>query len=180
MLITKGELAGAAPYVSELAASARPGEKSTFLQWIDLLLQNRLVGEAVQTWRALGEKGDPFPAKPANLPGVTIHPLEAGGWQILLNGNQPERCVLLEAVQPVQAGDAYLLQEILEDKLSPAGGLSWQLETLEAAPRILETSFTVPPGVEAVKVRLVYQRPSGSLRAEGEIRVPSLGLRKIR
>lgn len=178
-LITKGDLTSAAPYISELAASAQPEERPTLLFWIDLLLQKRMVREASQVWGALGEKGDPFPWRPWSNAGVTTHVLE-DGWQILVNGNQPEHCVLLESVKPVSVGAAYRLDPSLEEKLSPAGGLLWHIETLEAVPRVLEKSFTAPAGVEAVIIRLEYQRPSGLVRAEGEIRTHSIRLQRVK
>jgi len=176
-LIARGDLAVAAPLLSELASSASPEERSTFLNWIDLFLQRGMVPEAVQTWRALGETDEPFPWKQAKLPGVTIHALERD-WQILLSGDQPEHCVLLEALRPVSAGAMYRLETDVDQKLSPPGGLLWHVETLEPQPRVLEGSFRIPAGIEAVRIRLEYQRPSGSVRGEGEVRVRSVVLQK--
>jgi hypothetical protein len=177
-LISKGDMASAAPFISELAASAAPDEKSNFLYWIDLLLENRMVHEALATWRALGETSDPFPWRPGKVPGMTIHPMEGDGWQILFDGNQPEHCVLLESVKPVDAGQSYRLLASVEEKLLPAGGFSWHIETLEASPRVLNQSFTTAAGVEAVRIRLEYLRPQGSVRAEGEVRIRSVQLQK--
>lgn len=175
-LISRGDLAAAAPSISELAASRMPEERPDFLYWIDLMLENRMVHEALETWRNLGEADDPFPWKPAKISGVTIYP-QGEAWRILLSGNQPEHCVLLESVKPVTAGQHYRLEAPLEEKLSPAGGLLWYIETLEASPRLLDQSFTVTGAVEAVRIRLEYQRPQGSVRAEGEVRTHSVRLK---
>ncbi|HEY2169757.1 MAG TPA: hypothetical protein VGJ30_09045 [Candidatus Angelobacter sp.] len=177
-LISRGEMRFAAPFISELAASAVPEEKPDFLYWIDLLLEKRMVHEALATWRALGQTGDPFPWRPGKVPGMTIHPTEGDAWQILFDGNQPEHCVLLESVKPVGEGQSYRLAVSLEEKLSPAGGLLWHIETLEASPRVLDQSFTTAADVEAVRIRLEYQRPQGSVRAEGEVRIHSVHLQK--
>jgi hypothetical protein len=56
--------------------------------------------------------------------------------------------------------------------------LFWHIETLEAAPRVLDQSFTTAEGVEAIRIWLEYQRPQGSVRAEGEIRIRSVQLQK--
>jgi hypothetical protein len=109
---------------------------------------------------------------------MTIHPMEGDAWQILLNGTQPEHCVLLESVKPVSAGQSYRFAASLEEKLSPSGGLLWHIETMEASPRVLDQSFTVAAGVDAVRIRLEYQRPQGSVRAEGEVRIRSVQLQK--
>jgi hypothetical protein len=178
-LISKGDMTAAAPFISELAATVQPEEKSTLLYWMDLLLQKRMVKEAMQTWHALGETGDAFPWKPWANVGVTTHLVENEGWQILLNGDQPEHCVLLETVKPVSTGRTYALTPSMEDKLSPRGGLLWHIETLEAVPRVLDQSFRVPADVEAVKIRLEYQRPPGSVRAEGEVRIHSIRLQQV-
>jgi tetratricopeptide (TPR) repeat protein len=177
-LISRGDMASAAPFISELAASAMPEEKPDFLYWIDLLLEKRMVRDALATWRALGETGDPFPWRPGKVPGVTIHPMEGDAWQILFDGNEPEHCVVLESVKAVDAGLSYQLAASLEEKLSPAGGLLWRIETLESSPRVLDQSFTTATGVEAVRIRLEYQRPQGSVRAEGEVRIHSVQLQK--
>ena len=160
-LVSKGDMKDAAPFVFELSKSSLPEERTTFIYRIDLQLEKFMVREAVETWKALGEAGDPFPWKPGRLPGVTVHSLEGEGWQILFNGNEPEHCVLLESVKPVTPG-AYHLSASMEEKLSPPGGLLWHIETLEASPRSLNESFTAGPGVEAVRIRLEYQRLQGS------------------
>jgi hypothetical protein len=86
--------------------------------------------------------------------------------------------VLLESVKPVDAWQSYRFDASLEERLSPAGGLSWHIETLEASPHVLDQSFTAPAGVEAVRIRLEYQRRQGSVRAEGEVRIRSVQLQK--
>jgi hypothetical protein len=177
-LISRGEIAAAAPFISELAASVMPEEKPDFLYWIDLLLEKRMVDEALATWQALDETGDPFPWKPGKVPGMTIHPTGNESWQILFNGNEPEHCVLLESIKPVNAGQSYRLSTSLEEKLSPSGGLLWHIETLEASPRVLNQLFIAAVGVEAVRIRLEYDRPQGSVRAEGEVRIHSVQLQK--
>jgi hypothetical protein len=179
-LISKGDMASAAPFISELAASVVPEEKPDFLYWTDLLLEKRMVHEALATWRALGEASEPFPWKPGKVAGLTIHPMEGDAWQILLNGTQPEHCVLLESVKPVSPGQSYRFDASLEAKLTPAGGLLWHIETLEASPRVLDESFTTAAGVDAVRIRLEYQRPQGSVRAEGEVRIRSVQLQKVK
>lgn len=176
-LISRGDLAAAAPFVAELATSRVSAERPDFFYWIDLMLEKRMLHEALATWGALGESGDPFPWKPGKVSGVTIYPQEGEAWRILFSGNQPEHCVLLESVKPVTAGQFYRLEAPLEEKLSPAGGLLWHIETLEASPRLLDHSFTVTGTVEAVRIRLEYQRPQGSVRAEGEVRIHSVRLK---
>jgi len=178
-LISRGDVASAAPFISELAASAVREEKTDFLYWIDLLLEKRMVPEALATWRALGETADPFPWRLGKASGITIHPVDGSAWQILFNGNEPEHCVLLESVKPVTEGQSYRLVSSLEQNLSPTGGLSWHIETLTASPRVLDHFFTVSAGVEAVLIRLEYQRPQGSVRAEGEVRIHSVQLQKV-
>ncbi len=176
-LISRGDLAAATAFITELAASRVLEERPDFLYWIDLMLQKRMLHEALATWRALSESGDPFPWKPGRVSGVTIYPLEGEAWRVLFSGNQPEHCVLLESVKPVAAGQSYRLETSLEEKLSPAGGLLWHVETLEASPRLLDQSFTVTGPVEAVRIKLEYQRPQGSVRAEGEVRIHSVRLK---
>jgi hypothetical protein len=176
-LIARNETAAAGPLIPALAASAPPDERPVFLNWIDALLQHRQVQAALKTWRALGESEDPFPWKPQINPGVTIH--TADGWQVLFDGSEPEHCILMESIKPVTAGAAYRLQMSMEEKLSPSGGLAWHLETMEATPRVLQPTFTAPSGVEAVRIRLEYRRPQGSVRAEGEIRFHSAQLQKV-
>jgi hypothetical protein len=176
-LISRGDMVAAAPFISELAATRVPEERPNFFYWIDLMLEKRMVREALATWRALGEAGDPFPWKPGKVPGMTIYPLEGDDWRILFSGNQPEHCVLLEAVRPVTPGQRYRLEAALEEKSSPSGGLLWHIETLEASPRLLDQSFTAAGAVEAVRIKLEYQRPQGSVRAEGEVRIHSLRLK---
>lgn len=176
-LISRADLAAAAPFISVLARSHAPEERPNFLYWIDLMLEKRMVREALAAWQALGETGDPFPWKDGKVPGVTIYPLEGDGWRILFSGNQPEHCVLLESIKPVTAGERYRLEASLEEKLSPSGGLLWKIETLEPSPRLLAESFTAAGPVAAVRIRLDYQRPQGSVRAEGEVRIHSVRLK---
>jgi hypothetical protein len=169
-LLTKGSTKEAAPFVVEAARSSTPDEVAMFRGWSELLVQARLIGDALKVWDAAKIPGEPFPWKANDASGISALEVDRR-WQIHLNGEEPEHTMLLESVKPVRAGVRYRLDPRMEDRLTPSGGLLWRIETIEQTPRALEQSFVAPEGVEAVRLRLEYQRPQGSVRGEGEIRL---------
>jgi tetratricopeptide (TPR) repeat protein len=118
-------------------------------------------------------------------PGVTHVNLDApAGHRIVLNGQQPEACPLLEQTLRLHAGKRYRMQwEARTSGMRSPSGLEWVADRQGTAlPHMLQPSadwkademiFTAPQIFE--RVELIYQRPVGETRAEGNVE-----LRRIR
>jgi hypothetical protein len=102
-------------------------------------------------------------------PGVT-----SNGSRIALSGRQPESCSLLQQTLSLGAGTHYRLQwESRTSGIKTPSGLSWRIAGQHAA---LAPSENWTPGEMTFTVddrfpllELVYQRPLGESRAEGNV-----------
>jgi len=145
---------------------------------------------ALEVWKLTGQSapagvfnGD-FAATPLNhgfdwrlmeWPGVTHVNLSApAGHRIALNGQQPESCPLLRQVLSVAAGRRYVLRwETRTVGIKSPSGLEWRVAGQHSALLPSEDwtagEVTLVAGDWFADLALVYQRPVGEPRAEGNV-----------
>ena len=108
--------------------------------------------------------------------------LEAGSLTFRLSGQQPEWCVLLEQFVPIDPSRRYRLSfEDLTSGFSGPLGLLWDLDGVPApiseAPERRTAEITFAPrslihsGLRIGKLRLLYHRGPGALRARGQLQL---------
>src|SRR5262249_19513563 len=78
------------------------------------------------------------------IAGVTIHERSPGSWQLILSGEQPERCILLSRIVPVARGARLCVQTHTLSGAVP--GLLWRSESYDS---------------DSVRLALYYERPFG-------------------
>lgn len=120
-----------------------------------------------------------------NVDGVFV--TEApGSWTVSLTGTQPERSNILSQFVPLVPGLRYRFSAEYRFRPStarglPASGLRWMVRAaggrlLGESPALAqgelaaaEFDFSVPDDVSGARVVLEYERPAGSVRAEGSL-----------
>jgi hypothetical protein len=119
--------------------------------------------------------------------GISLH-LRSGLITVEFSGNQPENAEIVWRWIPVKPGQRGALHfEYQTSGISAASGLAWQVLAGRNAPLLVSSPslsnsawaeaqlpFEVPPGVHVVLLRLMYTRPSGSVRIEGTLAVRAL------
>ncbi len=134
-------------------------------------------GGALEVWTSAGHKvpkgvfnGD-FATAPANhgfdwrlveSPGVTHVPLD-GAHRIVLNGRESESVTLLQQTLHVEAGKRYRLQW----EAQSLSGVEWSVAGTRAPLNARELTFVAP--ARFVRLELMYRRPLGEPRAEGNV-----------
>lgn len=137
--------------------------------------------------------GRGFDWRVREAPGAVVAPGSQGGWRILLSGSQPEQCEILSQPLLLEPGRTYRLvygapASFAGGAPHAASGLRWQVVARggrvladaavapadEAARRALE--FRIPPGGGAAELKLVYARPSGSVRAQGVVELAPVAI----
>jgi hypothetical protein len=103
-----------------------------------------------------------------------------------LSGDQPESCGLLEQTVALDSGRRYRLRfEYLTRDLTSPAGLAWELDgasgpTLQTAPVwhtaevALVPRSSGPAHLQLSRLRLLYRREPGAVRAQGQIRLRHL------
>jgi hypothetical protein len=110
-------------------------------------------------------------------PGVTHINLNApAGHRIVLSGQQAELVSLLQQMLSLPAGKQYRLQwESRTVGIKSPSGLEWRVPGQGGDMRILPSEdwrageFTIVAGDVFTDLELVYQRPVGESRAEGNV-----------
>jgi len=113
------------------------------------------------------------------------------GLEVEFSGSEPEQCEVTEQMVPLSPGDYNLVYSYLTTDIGPGTGLRWQIldprsNTLLAASPDLSSPtlrnetmpFTVTDLVPMVRLRLQYQRTSGTPRISGMLVVISANIRK--
>lgn len=180
----------AIPPVARRLAAYRAGSDLPLLYGICDQLLERRDPAALDIWRLIGQpapngifNGDfrtiplnhGFDWRPAESPGVTHLNLNApAGHRIAFNGQQPESCSLLEQMLSLTAGRRYTLRwETRTSGMESPSGLEWRIagERSTIAPSedwsSGELTFTAPAALDLLD--LVYRRPLGETRAEGNV-----------
>jgi hypothetical protein len=201
-----------------IAHGSARGETTDLLAVVDRLIAEDAGNQALDLWRQLMNAGwiyrqDGLPYNSAfNYPiqqeafdwripdpgasGVyTSH--GAGYLQIRLSGNQPERCLLLSQVIPIQYG-AYVAEANVEVEgdSNDASGVHWLLihdksgAQLALSPDLhsgkCAWSFALPvsevaspPNPEMFWLKLVYERAPGTTRTQRTIALHSVSIRRV-
>jgi hypothetical protein len=113
------------------------------------------------------------------------------GLEVEFSGREPEDCEVAEQIVPLSTGDYDLQYSYRTTDIAPGTGLRWQVleagshALLAASPdlssptlRSESTEFTVPATVPLVRLRLQYQRASGTPRISGMLVLISATIRK--
>ena len=131
--------------------------------------------------------GHGFAWRAIDSPGIWLD-LRSGLVSVQFSGKEPEKSEIVWRWLPVRPGQRGTLHfEYKTSDISPASGLSWQiLAGPNTAPLASSASlsnpdwtaaqlpFEVPAGVDAIRLRLNYMRPPGSVRIQGSLTVRSL------
>jgi len=186
-LLAQGEPASAAPFLIALADPAQPLDAAWLRDASLTLLQQHRIHDALLVWQDLEKQRliseDPFPWRAEETGGATVRQEDGGAWRIALSGDQPEQCLLLSAIKPVSPGDYRLSWNSDRQITRGEPGLSWNV-LAEGSGQSLgsvsaqesQLAFAIPGGMQAVHLQLQYQRPRGSVRAEGIIRFHDISL----
>jgi len=132
-----------------------------------------------------------FDWKPASLAGVTVEQSpEDKSVRIVLNGEEPEHCVLLEQYVPLDLAHDYRLTWRAEspDGQLPAG-LSWHLHPVEGSPlaelaspdlsSAKDWTFKSPASADLYALSLEYSRPMGSTLSNGALILRSVRMEQL-
>jgi tetratricopeptide (TPR) repeat protein len=110
----------------------------------------------------------------ADVAGVT-HLAIDGGHRIRFSGQQPESCELLrQVVGGLRAGATYTLRwESRTQGIASPAGLAWQITNRSGEVAASEDwsagRMVFTPGSDHATLELVYRRPQGQVRTEGQL-----------
>ena len=115
--------------------------------------------------------GTGFDWRMAEVPWMRVVPFQ-GGVELVLAGNQPERCLLASQYVPVLTGARYRLRLNLPSG-PPREGLTWIVQTAAGKPVETEPgvghSLTFAATAGVLRLSLFYVRPLGTIRFAGTI-----------
>lgn len=157
---------------------------------------------ALEVWTLAGQKapvgvfnGD-FAAAPLNhgfdwrlveSAGVTHIPLD-GAHRIVLNGREAEAVTLLSQTMSVQAGKRYRLRwEARTSGIKSRSGLEWKFGgplhdcrgSVSASVDWIGSEMTCPAAESFPRLELMYQRPPGEARAEGNVELRHVQMSEV-
>jgi hypothetical protein len=158
-------------------AAALVTDRALQLDATDALIAAGRFEEAVRSWgqppagvAPFGGTGRGFDCRALQSVGVAHLNLEEGGHRIRLSGKQPEDVdLLLQYVGGLQVGAEYALDWQMEPAVA---GLEWRIagQVRRVGPLRFRATAAVMPLV------LHYQRTAGTVRAEVDVDVRSVGL----
>lgn len=175
-LVRRQRIDLAARVAAGLGAGQEPAAKS-------------LAGALAGAYR-LGEAERIAPGHATRWTGERAHESD-GAWRIQLDGEQPEEVELLSRLALIPSGRVRLTWSMRTSLTSPAGGLKssglrWRVSAWSPSGETIAESDEVAASGEgggnldftlerksAVRISLGYQRPPGTMRAEGPIAVMS-------
>ena len=177
----------AAPVALKLAAAGDAADRPLLLAGDDALIEANDVASSLELWKLMGfaAPGGVYrgsfegPAVGAGLdwrwqeiPGVvhsainqprTMH-------RISLSGRQPESCELLRQVLALRGGARYRLSwNAGLARVESAAGIEWSVADQRVPVGNGHGEMDFPAPSELVILKLIYQRPSGQPRAEGDV-----------
>jgi len=217
--LVRENLAPAAEHVTErVVALSGDHDLGSVLEYCDRLIAEGDAERAIHAWNALcwrtlhGYKplqpeagisltNANFSEEPAGhgfdwrLPAIDGVTVERGGlpprlW-IMLDGQEPENCDLLEQVLALVPGSKYRLRfRYQTDGLPAPSGVRWRLMDFAAHAEIPSDAadlssepeasavirFTAPVGVRLARLVLAYRRVPGTVRIEGRVSVSEIAL----
>jgi hypothetical protein len=194
-LTQENRLDAAGPVAAAVMESAHP-DSAILARYCDRLIEAGRGGEAALVWREMCQRGllpfdtasiltnGDFRFEPMGLAfdwRVSAEPEIAAArsesqraMRFHLSGRQPEQIELLWQFVPVEAGKRYRFSAGYRTSWRDAAGLRWRVGELAESPDLaaedwtqIEMTFTAAALIE--RIALVYSRPAGSMRAEGEI-----------
>jgi len=202
-VLAKRRMEAVAPAALKLAAAKSSDYAEVLNAGMDALLDAGEAAKAREIWVALGfaapsgivsadfdapRLGHGFDWRLLTVPGVTHVELDTpAALRIVTSGQQPEACELLRQYVIVQAGAKYVLRwEARTNGFPMATGLEWRLGGAHGAVgasadwspgemRVVGAAGIVSLGV----VSLNYQRPSGEVRAEGQVELRHVTLTEV-
>jgi hypothetical protein len=181
-LIEKRERKMAAKLARQLQATATTADRQALLEYVEAALEERDTSNALETWNTLcrrkllpdapldpgGLTNDEFAHPPigagfdwrvATLPGIRA--TFGRGLRVSFSGTQPENCTLMWQYVPLPVGMRY---RAISQGLPV--GLSWTVEPGNASGNL-------------ARLALIYQRPTGSPRFEGNAVLNHLSLERV-
>ena len=171
-----------------LAKMRKPDDLPLLYTAADNILYAGQAGEAAGLWQALGyprpagithpnfeepRTGHGFDWTFPETPGVTHQSLE--GHRIRLSGRQPESCELLRQVLGgLRPGASYTLRwEARTQGIASPTGIEWSILGSTGAVAATEDwskgAMTFKAFADHATLELVYGRPEGQVRAEGQL-----------
>lgn len=192
----------ALPEVARLLAGYHDGADLPLLYWACDQLLDAGDARALEVWELAGQKvpvgvfnGD-FATAPLNhgfdwrlveSPGVTHVPLE-GAHRIVLSGREAESVTLLRQTLHIEAGKRYRLRwEARTSGIKSPSGLEWRVGgplhdcrgSVSAGVDWVGGELTCPAAESFPRLELMYQRPPGEARAEGNVELRHVGLTEV-
>jgi hypothetical protein len=188
-LLAQDHVDAAEPVAASFLEQAEPSDIGVVLNYCDRLIERQSISQALTIWNKLcARKLVPFPAlDPGHGLALTngdfrFVPLQQGfDWRTSqdpeisvtrsqsppelhfhLSGKQPEHCELLSQWAPLSPGRKYTFRFEYRTSIS---GLSWGGPIPVSDDWSSQEVSLSAPG----KLALLYDRPTGSTRAEGEI-----------
>lgn len=195
----------AAAEARKILPAAEVADRARLLAYIEARLSRGDVSEATEIWNALCRRrllahepldpaggslvtngdflqapsGRGFDWRLVGQTGITAE-AEIGELRIRFTGRQPERCPIAWQYVPTAPGTRYRLAwEARRDGGDPASGIGWEVPD---AGVLAESAHSLEflPAKDAARIYLVYQRPLGSARLEGTVRIGHVRLERAK
>jgi hypothetical protein len=183
-------------------AAARP----RLIALAELQIRARHASEALELWNAVSTPLDSGVSALANGELATSPSNAAFDWRLpgtqgcqaswqrgqisfSLSGDQPESCGLLEQTVALDSGRHYRLRfEYLTHDLTSPAGIAWELDgasgpslqpadVWHAAEVAVAPRSSGPAHLQLSRLRLLYRREPGAVRAQGQIRLRHLRMK---
>jgi tetratricopeptide (TPR) repeat protein len=197
-LVGANRLEAAERLAEELERTADASDLNRLLAFCDVELARKQVRPARQAWNALAAGQLVPQSTPLTNGGLATAPVRhcfdwlpnpvegaafsfdtaAHEMNLSVSGKQPEQCDFVEQYVAVEPGAAYRFRFRARTALA---GLHWGFRdartsgefssgVVSRSPGWSEQTFafSVPTGCELLRIMLVYRRPAGSVRVEGE------------
>jgi tetratricopeptide (TPR) repeat protein len=116
----------------------------------------------------------------------------ASGLETELTGSEPENCIIAEQTINLAPGRYMLGYSYTATEIPPDTGIRWQLIDPKSNTVLAEStdlssdaakpsglSFSVPPGVSLLRLRLIYTRALGTTRIAGTLNLNSVEIQSL-
>jgi hypothetical protein len=196
-VLTRADAEGVRTVAQSLAARQQPSDKLRLKTTVDWQIRQNRAHDAVELWNTVTSSPlDPaagqvltnggfahapeslgFDWRIPSLDGLTARWNPSGREILSLSGTQPERCVLLEQILPLDRPRLRLRFEYSTSGMDASTGLRWNLDGQDApawepAPGGRSNSFIFRQAHSGLsRLILLYRREPGSVRVRGRIEI---------